>query len=88
MLFWAMFAATAVFGVKYYTSVQMRQLERRMTKVKDDLHASREKLQIAQQSQSTASAEEEATVERGVRMREMIADIQERLAARTQVQEE
>ena len=88
MIFWAVFAAMAVFGVKYYTSVQMRQLERRMGRVKDELHSAKEKLQNAQQSQTDAQTEEEAVVERGVRVREIIADIQDRLAAREEVSEE
>ncbi|MBB30208.1 MAG: hypothetical protein CME25_15045 [Gemmatimonadetes bacterium] len=88
MIFWAVFAAMAVFGVKYYTSVQMRQLERRMGRVKDELHSAKEKLQNAQQSQTDAHTEEEAVVERGVRIREIIADIQDRLAAREEVSEE
>jgi predicted nucleic acid-binding Zn-ribbon protein len=88
MVFWAIFSAMAVFGVKYYTSVQMRQLERRMSRVKDELHSAKDKLQSAQHGQSDANTEEEAVVERGVRMREMIADIQDRLAAREEVPEE
>ena len=88
MIFWTVFAAMAVFGVKYYTSVQMRQLERRMGRVKDELHSAKEKLQNAQQSQTDAHTEEEAVVERGVRIREIIADIQDRLAAREEVSEE
>ena len=88
MIFWAVFAAMAVFGVKYYTSIQMRQLERRMSRVKDELHSAKEKLQNAQQSQTDAQTEEEAVVERGVRVREIIADIQDRLAAREEVSEE
>ena len=88
MIFWAVFAAMAVFGVKYYTSVQMRQLERRMGSVKDELHSAKDNLQSAQQGQTDANTEEDAVVERGVRMREMIADIQDRLAAREEVSEE
>ena len=88
MIFWAVFAAMAVFGVKYYTSIQMRQLERRMGRVKDELHSAKDKLQNAQQSQTDAHTEEEAVVERGVRIREIIADIQDRLAAREEVSEE
>jgi predicted nucleic acid-binding Zn-ribbon protein len=88
MIFWAVFAAMAVFGVKYYTSVQMRQLERRMSSVKDELHSAKDKLQSAQEGQTEANTEEDAVVERGVRMREMIADIQDRLAAREEVPEE
>ena len=88
MIFWAVFAAMAVFGVKYYTSIQMRQLERRMSRVKDELHSAKDKLQNAQQSQTDAQTEEEAVVERGVRIREIIADIQDRLASREEVSEE
>lgn len=82
MHYWALFTAIVVFGVKYYTSVEMRKLERRLNRVKDDLHAAKEKLQQAQQRQDNVQTEEALFEERLRSMKETIEDIQMRMTAK------
>ena len=82
MHYWALFAAVAVFGVKYYTSLEMRKLEQRLNTVKDDLHLAKEKLQQAQERLGTVQSEEELTQERIRCMKETIEDIHLRMTAK------
>ncbi len=82
MHYWALFTAVVVFGVKYYTSIEMRKLERRLNKVKDDLHLAKEKLHQAQESQNGVQTEEQMFEERFRRIKETIEDIQMRLSAK------
>jgi len=80
--YWAISVLLIVFGVKYYTSVEMRKLERRLEKVKDDLQRAKEKLQQAQERQSNVQQEEEVFGARQRAMKETIEDIQMRMSAK------
>ena len=81
-MFWALFAGVVVFGVKYYTSIEMRKLERRLNRVKDDLHLAKEKLQQAQEKYNSVETEETSMEGRVGRMKEVIEDIQMRMTAK------
>lgn len=70
-----------VLGVKYYTSNEMRKLERRLETVKNSLHQMKEKLQSAEERQRDVQTEEAGYEERLNVMREIIQDIQFRLAS-------
>jgi predicted nucleic acid-binding Zn-ribbon protein len=80
--YWALFAAVAVFGVKYYTSLEMRKLEQRLNTVKDDLHLAKEKLHQTQERLTTVSSEEDLGQEQLRSMTETIEDIQLRMIAK------
>ncbi|GEM_PF-795718 len=80
--YWALFSAVVVFGVKYYTSLEMRKLEQRLNTVKDDLHLAKEKLQQAQDRQMTVQSEEEHAQERLRCVKETIEDIHIRMTAK------
>ncbi len=82
MGYWAFAVLLIVFGVKYYTSLEMRKLERRLEKVKDDLQRAKEKLQQAQERQTNVQQEEEVFEERQRAMKETIEDIQMRMTAK------
>ncbi|HCR16243.1 MAG TPA: hypothetical protein DIU35_02070 [Candidatus Latescibacteria bacterium] len=82
MHYWALFTAVVVFGVKYYTSLEMRKLEKRLNTVKDDLHLAKEKHQQAQERLDTVQSEEELAQERIRCMKETIEDIQLRMTAK------
>ena len=82
MHFWAIAVLLIVFGVKYYTSLEMRKLERRLEKVKDDLQSAKEKLQQAQERLSNVQQEEELFGTRQRAMKETIEDIQMRLTSK------
>jgi hypothetical protein len=80
--YWALFTAVIVFGVKYYTSVEMRKLERRLNKVKEDLHLAKDKHSQAQDGQNNVQKEEILFEERVRRMKETIEDLQVRLTSK------
>ena len=82
MHYWALFTALIVFVVKYYTSVEMRKLERRLNRVKDDLHLAKEKLQQAQEKYNSVETEKQNMEGRVGRMKEVIEDIQMRLTSK------
>ena len=82
MLHWAASVLLIVFGVKYYTSIEMRKLERRLEKVKDDLQRAKEKLQQAQAGQASVQQEVEVFEERQRAMKETIEDIQMRMTSK------
>ena len=82
MHYWALFTAVIVFSVKYYTSVEMRKLERRLNKVKEDLHLAKDKHQQAQDSRDSVQKEEVLFEERVRRMKETIEDLQLRLTSK------
>ena len=82
MHYWALFTAVVVFGVKYYTSVEMRKLERRLGKVKEDLGLAKDRHQQAQDRADGVQKEEVLFEERVRRMKETIEDLQLRLTSK------
>ena len=82
MHYWALFTAVVVFGVKYYTSLEMRKLEQRLNAVRDDLHLAKEKHQQAQERLDTVQSEEELAQEPIRCMKETIEDIHLRMTAK------
>ena len=82
MHYWALLTADEVFGVKYYTSLEMRKLEQRLNTVKDDLHLAKEKLQQTQERLGTVQSGEELAQEQLRCMKETIEDIQLRMTAK------
>ena len=81
-MYWAIFAAVVVFALKYYTSIEMRKLERRLNRVKEDLHLAKEKLQQAQDKYNSVETEETSMEGRVGRMKEIIEDIQMRMTGK------
>lgn len=81
MIVWTLFTLLVVVGVKYYTSLEMRKLERRLETVKNGLHQKKDKLQAAQDRQKSVESEETMFVDRLRVMKEIIQDIQFRLTA-------
>lgn len=79
MIVWTLFTLIVVVGVKYYTSVEMRKLERRLETVKNGLQQMKDRLQAAQDRQKSVESEETMFVERLRVMKEIIQDIQFRL---------
>ena len=79
MMVYAMLALLGVFIVKYYTAVEMRKLERRLMRVKEDLIAVKSKLADAQGDTNESREEEEAFEERVRRIKETIEDLEIRL---------
>ena len=88
MHYWIIFSLLTVIIVKYYTSIEMRKLERRLETVKDDLQRVKEKLQAAQDRQHSVHGEEEMYLERVRRMKEVLEDIQMRMTAKDDAVEE
>ena len=82
MHYWVLFTLLIVVVVKYYTAVEMRKLERRLEKVKEDLQMAKEKLHETQEKHNTVKSEEELYLERVTRMKEVIEDIQIRLTTK------
>ena len=81
MLIWVIAALGLVVGVKYYTSLQMRNLEHRLNVVKDSLHEVKEMYSEAQTKQGEASEKEGHHEERIRSVKEIIQDIQMRLTS-------
>jgi len=79
MIYYMLVALTGVFIVKYYTSVEMRKLERRLEKVKEDLTQVKGKLKDAQEDTSGAQEDEDSFEERVRRIKETIEDLEIRL---------
>ena len=84
MIYYMLVALTGVFIVKYYTSVEMRKLERRLEKVKEDLTQVKGKLKDAQEDTSGAQEEEDSYEERVRRIKETIEDLEIRLTTATE----
>ena len=87
MMVYAMLALLGVFIVKYYTAVEMRKLERRLMRVKEDLIAVKSKLADAQGDTNESREEEEAFEERVRRIKETIEDLEIRLTTSKEEQE-
>lgn len=88
MHYWVIFSLLTVLIVKYYTSIEMRKLERRLETVKDDLQRVKEKLNAAQERNQSVKDEEEMYQERVRRMKEVLEDIQMRLTTKDVEEEE
>ena len=81
MFLWTAFALVLVLSVKYYTSLEMRKLERRLDTVKNGLQQVKEKLLATQDKQQSVQSEEKQFEERVKFMKEIIQDIQFRLTS-------
>ena len=81
MIFWAFFALLVVAGVKYYASVKMRQLERRLRMVKDGLLKVKEEYRDVHDKENTVGSDESLFEDRIRRMKEVIQDVQLRLTS-------
>ena len=87
MLVWVIAALALVVGIKYYTSFQMRNLERRLNVVKNSLYEIKEVYTEAQTRQEDAAVGENHHEERIRFMREVIQDIQMRLTGSNKSEE-
>ena len=85
MIIWTVCMLVFVVGVKYYTSLEMRKLERRLETVKNGLHQMKEKLHTTEERQNEVQVEEVGYEERMNVMREIIQDIQFRLTSEDEV---
>ena len=74
-----MIALAGVFAVKYYTSVQMRSLDRRLQTVKADLDRVKGRRKEAEEKLNRAQEEENAHQERIRYMNELTEDLRYRL---------
>lgn len=79
MIVWTLFSMLVVVGVKYYTSLEMRKLERRLETVKNGLQQVKDRLQSAQDRLRSVESEETMFEERMKVMKEIIQDIQFRM---------
>lgn len=79
MLFWFLFSLLGVFVVKYYTSIEMRKLEGRLERVKEDLGQVKDKLASVQEKQKRVQGDEGSYEERVRRTKETIEDLEIRL---------
>ena len=80
-MLWAAIALVFVVIIKYYTATQMRTLEKRLRAVKSGLQRQKDRLQECQDRQKAVESEEQLHEERIRFMKELIQDIQYRLAA-------
>lgn len=81
MIIWTLFTLLIVVGVKYYTSLEMRKLERRLETVKNGLHQVKDQLQSVQDRQRSVQSEETLFEDRLKVMKEIIQDIQFRMTS-------
>lgn len=81
MIIWTLVALLMVVGVKYYTSLEMRKLERRLETVKSGLQQVKERLKNAQERQKGVQDEEDNFEERLQVMKEIIQDLQYRMTS-------
>lgn len=80
MIIWTLVAFLMVVGVKYYTSLEMRKLERRLEVVKNGLQQVKERLHDAQMRQKEVQSEESNFGDRMQTMKEIINDLQFRMS--------
>ena len=80
-MLYAMLCLFGVFIVKYYTAVEMRKLERRLDRVKDDLGQVKDKLGSVQGHMDQVRGEEEDYEDRVRRIKETIEDLEIRLTS-------
>jgi len=76
---WVIVALLFVIGVKYYTSREMAQLERRLNRVKTGLHTTKQEYDAVQVTQMETQKAEGAMEDRITHMKEIIQDINVRL---------
>ena len=88
VLVWVFFSLLGVVSVKYYTSMEMRKLERRLDTVKEDLRRAKAKFESAQRENEEIVAEEELCTERIRAMKDMMQDLNVRLIAAERPEEE
>jgi anti-sigma28 factor (negative regulator of flagellin synthesis) len=87
MAYWLITTLAGVFMVKYYTAVEMRKLERRLERVKEDLTQVKSKLSDAQ-GDTNRAREEDSFEERVRRIKETIEDLEIRLTTSTEERED
>lgn len=81
MLIWTLAALLMVVGVKYYTSLEMRKLERRLEAVKEGLQQAKDRHKTTQDSQEETETQEANQTERIRVMKEIMQDLQDRLSS-------
>lgn len=81
LLIWTLAALLMVVGVKYYTSLEMRKLERRLEAVKEGLQQAKDRHKTTQDSQEETEAQEANQTERIRVMKEIMQDLQDRLSS-------
>lgn len=74
-----LFLGLLVVGVRYYTALGKRSLDRRFNRVRADLDRARQRLREQREQQTAATMEEELMVARVKYMKEMIEDLNHRL---------
>ena len=79
MIYLVVVLGLIVIGVKYYTAVGGRRLERRLNQVRADLERSRQRLREEREKQEEIRAEEEEGELRLRYMREIIEDLEHRM---------
>ena len=84
MAVWVLIALVMVVGVKYYTATRMRDLERRLNRVKEGLHAKKDEYRAVISRQEEVQTEEDQHSERIRFMKELIHDIELRLQGQDQ----
>ncbi|MBT3605208.1 MAG: hypothetical protein HOE48_12295 [Candidatus Latescibacteria bacterium] len=87
MIIWTLVALLMVVGVKYYTSLEMRKLERRLETVKTGLQQVKERLQNAQSRQADVQNQENDFEARQQVMKEIMQDLQFRMTASDDMEE-
>ena len=87
MIIWTLVALFMVVGVKYYTSLEMRKLERRLETVKSGLQQVKERLQNVQAKQAEIQDEESNYEDRLQVMKEIIHDLQYRMTSSDDIEE-
>ena len=83
-MLYAMLCLVGVFMVKYYTAVEMRKLERRLERVKDDLGQVKDKLGSVQKHMDQVRSDEEDYQDRVRRIKETIEDLEIRMTSFSQ----
>ena len=79
MTVWILLCLPAVVIVKYYTTVEMRKLERRLESVKSDLRSVKKKHEEVEGARKEVVAQEELYVQRIRAMKDYIQDLNIRL---------
>ena len=87
-IFWLLLTLVAVVGVKYYTSVGLRQLDRRLASVKRDLERTKSERKEKRKEQEKITEEEELCEIRIRNMKELISDLEFRLTVASEEAEE
>lgn len=79
MIIWMLVSLVMVVGVKFFTATKMRDLERRLNRVKEGLQTKKEEFQTVLSEQEKVQKEEALSSERIRFMNELINDISIRL---------